>query len=104
MVSLDGRAPKRGCVSPGSGEASIIERYRREQRQRVAMSSCRSSRRPLVCGAGVVVIVAFKHVAVARVDRACDAYAARAVRARETVSDGALRFCVRVAVWFSRAR
>ena len=36
-----------------------------------------------------------QHVAVARVDRACNAYAARVDRARETVGDDAPRFCER---------
>ena len=45
-----------------------------------------------------------QHVAVARVDRACDAYAARGVSARETVGGDAPRFCERGAVWFLRAR
>ena len=48
-----------------------------------------------------------QHVAVARADRACAAYAARDVRARETVDDDALKraaFLKRGAVWFSRAR
>ena len=42
-----------------------------------------------------------QRVAVARIDRACDAHAAQAARACETIGDDATRFCERSAVWFS---
>ena len=85
-------------------EARIIARHRRGQRQGVATSSY-----PIELMATGVRCQRcrhrdFQHIAVARVDRTCDAYTARAVRARETVGDDAPRLCEGGAVWFSRAQ
>ena len=103
-VSLEDRAPKRAATCRWTAcEARIIARHLRERRRGccdefVPIEVIPTGVRHRRCRHHRV-----QHVAVARVDRACGAYAVRAVRSRETAGDDAPRLKKEV-LFGSRAR